>query len=264
MIKIEKINENIYRTLTPYKDISTSMYIIKTQKGDMLFDAASFPEDAENYTVPFLKECDVTPETLKYIFISHDHPDHAGGLGALMEYYPDAVILSRSTELCNRFAEYDVIPPQENEVFLDELKVVTIKGHTSDCAGLYDCRTKTFITGDCLQVWGIVGSENWAANIRFPVYYFKDIEKVRGMDIDLLLTAHDYYPLGYKAKGTEEINRYLDGCREPLLKLKQLILENPTVDDEGICDIYNVSKEIPTFHAGVVKYVRKAMKKNRF
>ncbi|MBE6787477.1 MAG: MBL fold metallo-hydrolase [Ruminococcaceae bacterium] len=264
MIKIEKINDNIYRTVTPYKDIWTTMYIVKTEKGDLLFDAASFDEDAQNYIVPFLKECGVTSESLKYIFISHDHSDHAGGLGALMEYYPDAVILSRSTELRNRFAEYDVIPPQENEVFLDVLKTVTITGHTSDCAGLYDVRTKTLITGDCLQVGGIVGSENWAANIRFPVCYFEDIEKVRKMDIDLLLTAHDYYPFGYKAKGKEEINRYLDGCREPLLKLKKLILENPTVDDEGICDIHNVSKDIPTFHAGVVKYVRKAMKKKRF
>ncbi len=264
MIKIEKINENIFRTVTPYKDIWTTLYIIKTEKGDMLFDAASFDSDAEEYTVPFLEECGVTPESLKYIFISHDHSDHAGGLSALLEKYPNAVVLSRSTELRNRFAEYDVIPPQENEVFLDVLEVVTIVGHTSDCAAIYDLRTKTFITGDCLQVWGIVGSQNWAANIRFPVCYFADIEKVRKMDIDLLLTAHDYYPIGYKAKGKEEIDRYLDGCREPLLKLKELILANPETDDQGICDIYNVSKEIPTFHAGVVKYVRAAMKKKRF
>lgn len=263
-MEITKINDNIYRTVTPYKDIWTTLYLIKTDKGDLLFDAASFDEDAEKYTVPFLEACGVTKESLKYIFISHDHSDHAGGLKALLALYPDAVVLSRSTELRNRFAEYDVISPDEGDVILDTFKVVTVVGHTSDCAGIIDLRTKTFITGDCLQVWGIVGSQNWAANIRFPVDYFAAIEKVRKMDIDEIYTAHDYYPIGYKAQGKTEIERYLDGCREPLLKLKELIISNPAADDQEICDIYNVSKEIPTFHEGVVKYIRAAMKKGRF
>lgn len=263
-MEITKINDNIYRITTEYKDIWTTLYVIKTDMGDMLFDAASFDSDAEKYTLPFLKECGVTKESLKYIFISHDHSDHAGGLNALLPHYPDAVVLSRSSDLKNRFAEYNVTAPSESDQFLDVLEVVTIVGHTCDCAAIYDKRTKTLITGDCLQVWGIVGSQNWAANIRFPVEYFADIEKVSKMDIDQILTAHDYYPLGYRADDKAEIMRYLEGCREPLLKLKDLILTNPDTDDQGICDIYNVGKHIPTFHAGVVKYIRAAMKKGKF
>lgn len=262
-MEITQINDNIYRTTIPYKDIWTTLYLIKTENGDLLFDAASFDDDAAQYTVPFLEACGVTEESLKYIFISHDHSDHAGGLNALLPLYPNTVVLSRSTELRNRFAEYDVIAPDEGDIILYTFKVVTVVGHTSDCAGLVDMRTKTFITGDCLQVWGIVGSQNWAANIRFPVDYFAAVEKVRKMDIDEIYTAHDYYPFGFKAIGREEINRYLDGCREPLLKLKELILANPDTCDQGICDIYNVSKKIPTFHAGVVKYLRAAIKKGR-
>lgn len=263
-MEITKINDNIYRTTTPYKDIWTTLYVIKTDKGDMLFDAASFDEDAEKYTIPFLEKCGVTKESLKYIFISHDHSDHAGGLNALLPHYPNAVVLSRSDDLKNRFNEYNVIAPNEGDKFLDVLEVVTIVGHTLDCSAILDKRTKTLITGDCLQVWGIVGSQNWAANIRFPVEYFADIEKVRNMDIDMLLTAHDYYPLGYKADGKQEIAQYLDGCREPLLKLKDLIIKNPNTDNQGICDIYNVSKAIPTFHSGVVECLRAAMQKGKF
>lgn len=263
-MEITKINENIYRTTTPYKDIWTTLYVIKTDKGDMLFDAASFDEDAEKYTVPFLKECGVTEESLKYIFISHDHSDHAGGLKALLPKYPNAVVLSRSGDLHNRFSGYNVLSANEGDAFLDVLQAVTIVGHTPDCAAILDTRTKTLITGDCLQVWGIVGSQNWAANIRYPAEYFADIEKVRNMDINRILTAHDYYPIGYSAEGKEEIARYLDGCREPLLKLKDLIIANPDASDQGICDIYNVSKAIPTFHAGVVECIRTAMQKGRF
>lgn len=262
-LSITKVNENIYRMTIPYKEIWTTVYIIKTPQGALLFDAASYNEDVEQYIVPFLERCGVTEENLKYIFISHNHKDHAGALEKLMERYPNAIILSRSTDIKNCFAEYDVIAPQENDLFLDTLKVIPVVGHTADAAGLLDIRTKTFITGDCLQVWGIVGSEPWAANIRFPVEYFEDIEKVRKIDISEIYTAHDYYPYGYKAQEKAEIERYLDGCKEPLLKMKQLILENPDIDDQGICDIYNKTEGIPTVRDCVIKYLRAAIKKDR-
>lgn len=262
-LPITKMNENIYRMTIPYKDIWTTVYVIKTAQGALLFDAASYDEDIE-YIVPFLESCGVTEDNLKYIFISHNHKDHAGGLEKIMEVYPNTVILSRSTDIKNRFAEYDVMAPQENDLILDTFKVISVVGHTSDSAGLLDMRTKTFITGDSLQVWGIVGSEPWASNIRFPVEYFKDIQKVKQMDICEIYAAHDYYPCGYKAEGKAEIERYLDCCLEPLLKMKQLILENPDTDSQGICDIYNKSKGIPTVRADVIKYLRAAIKKDRF
>lgn len=263
-MEIVKMNENIYRLVTPYKDIWTTVYLIKTEKGDLLFDAASFPEDAEQYTLPFLKQCGVTPQSLKYIFISHDHSDHAGGLGALMEHFPDTIILSRSTALYDRFAACDVVSLSEGDMVLDCLKVITVVGHTCDSAGLLDVRTNTFLSGDGLQVYGIVGSENWAANIRFPYEYFQEIEKIRKIKPSQIFAAHNYYPCGHIADGEEAVNRYLDACREPLLKLKEIMAQNPRVDNQGVCDIYNVSKSIPTFHAGVVKCLRKAIKRGKF
>lgn len=258
-----KVNENIYRMVTPYKDIWTTVYLIKTPQGALLFDTASFDDDVEQYIVPFLGRCGVTEENLKYIFISHNHKDHAGGLGKLMGIYPNAIILSRSIDIQNNFAEYKVAAPQEDDLILDTFKVVTVVGHTADSAGLLDLRTKTLITGDCLQVWGIVGSGQWAANIRFPVEYFEGIQKIRRMDIDEIYTAHDYYPYGYKAQGRAEIDQYLDGCKEPLLKMKQLILENPDADDQEICDTYNKTKGLPTVRPSVIECLRAAMKKNR-
>ena len=95
MNDIQKINENIYRMTMPYKDIFTTVYAVKTEKGALLFDAASYDDDIENYIIPFLEKLDITKEMLKFVFVSHNHIDHAGGLEKLVEYFPDIEILSR-------------------------------------------------------------------------------------------------------------------------------------------------------------------------
>ena len=189
-----KINDNVYQIVIPYKDIWTTVNLIRTEKGDMLFDAASYDEDAEKYTLPFLNECGVTEQSLKYIFISHDHLDHSGGLTELIKHYPNTTIISGSTALKERFSEYNVVAPGENETYLDVLSVVKIMGHTEDSAALLDSRTKTLISGDCLQAIGIVGSGNWASNISYPIEYFDALDKLSEMDIENIITAHNYYP----------------------------------------------------------------------
>lgn len=43
----------------------------------VLFDAASFDEDVDNYIIPMLDELYIFEKYIKYIFISHNHRDHA-------------------------------------------------------------------------------------------------------------------------------------------------------------------------------------------
>ena len=90
MDNVQKINENIYRLTMPYKDIFTTVYTIKTDNGVLLFDSGSYDEDIENYISPFLKQLEITADMIKYVFISHDHKDHAGGLGAFVKKFPNA------------------------------------------------------------------------------------------------------------------------------------------------------------------------------
>jgi hypothetical protein len=120
-------------------------------------------------------------------------------------------------------------------------------------------RTNTLITGDCLQLWGICGSEDWASNINFPTEHVRALARLREMEIDEIYTAHDYYPLGYFAVGREAVARYLDACYEPLLRVKALITENPQATDAEIRVRYNADEGIPTIREAVVKAVRKSV-----
>ena len=251
------------RLVLPYKDIFTTVYLIKTPKGAILFDTASYDEDIDNAIIPFLAENDVTAKTLKYVFISHNHRDHAGGLKRFMQIYPDTCIVSCSNALAENYEAYHVYMPKDGDLLLDTLQVVTIPGHTQDSAALLDTRTNTLITGDSLQLYGIVGSEDWACNITLPEEHFEALEKVRTLDVTNIIAAHDYYPYGYIAIGKEEVTRVLDACIAPLEHLQEIILKNPALDDSSVREIYNSTEHIPTIRETVVAAMRRYLIENK-
>ena len=250
-----KINDNIYRLTLPYKDIYTTVYVIKTEKGVLLFDSASYDSDIEEYILPFLFKLNITADMLKYVFISHDHNDHSGGLGELIKKFPDINIIAKSPEIKERYKDANVIIPKENDVFMDYLKVINITGHTAESIAVYDMRTKTLISGDCLQLYGIYGSGKWGANISFPIEHIKAVGKLRNMDIEHIFTAHDYHPCGYSYIGKEEVLKALDACVSPLYEIEDMIKKNPEFDDEKICELYNSAGK-PTLGVHVVTAVR--------
>ena len=258
MESVFKINENIYRTTVPYKDIFTTIYLISGKEGFILFDCASFDSDTEEYIRPFLESVGVNENNLKYVFISHNHIDHAGGLQGFLKLYPNVTVITRSESLKDSLSGYNVIAPEDGDILMNDFKVVAIPGHTPDSAGIFDTRTNTLISGDSLQLYGIFGSQDWASNISMPVEHFERIKALREMDIDAILTAHDYHPYGYRADGKDEVKKFLDASEEPLYKLRDIILKNPDADDEKIREIYNNSDKIPTISARVVAAIREA------
>ena len=257
------INENIHKITLPYKDIFTTVCTLETEDGVLLFDAASFPEDAEGYILPMLEKLGVGEKELKYIFISHNHNDHAGALRELLERFPDVTVLSRSKALKEKYPEYKVYAPGDGEVFLKVLRVVTIPGHTEDSAAILDTRSNTLVTGDCLQLYGIFGSGAWGANISLPVEHIEAVEKVRALGVDAVCTAHDYHPCGTFAKGEAEVNRMLDSCLEPIETVKRLVRENPGKEDAEIGVLYNSMAELPRLNTKLVAAVRDALAKGR-
>ena len=114
-MEIIKINENIHKITIPYKDIFTTVLTVKTPDGVLVFDAASYDEDVDNYILPMLDELKIIKEDVKYIFISHNHKDHAGALKRLLEVLPLATVLSRSEALKETYADYSVNMPDDGD-----------------------------------------------------------------------------------------------------------------------------------------------------
>lgn len=255
---MEKLSEHICRMTCPYKTIFTTVWTLRTDEGVVLIDAASYDHDAVENILPFLDFAGVKKEEIKYVFITHNHTDHAGGLKGLLQELPGVTVVSRSQKLAETYPDTTFINPDDGAMLTDCLQVVAIPGHTADCAAILDKRTNTLLSGDCLQLYGIVGNEDWACNIHLTGEYFAAVEKVRAMKVGQLLTAHDYYPTGYRADGEAAVEKALDDCLEPLKMIGQLIRENPELDDEAIRAKFNAIAGLPTAKLHVISGVRKA------
>ena len=255
---MEKLSEHICRLTCPYKTIFTTVWTLRIPEGVVLIDAASYDHDAKENILPFLEFAGVKKEEIKYVFITHNHTDHAGGLKGLLQELPHVTVISRSDALAQMYPETKFLNPADGEMLTEDLQVIAIPGHTPDCAGILDKRTNTLLCGDCLQLYGIVGNEDWACNIRLTAQYFEAVEKVRAMKISRMLTAHDYYPTGYRADGEAAVEKALDDCLEPLKMIGRLIRENPELDDEAIREKFNAIEGLPTAKLHVITGVRKA------
>lgn len=256
----ESLNENVYFVRTEYKDIFTTVYLIKTEAGALLFDAASYDVDIRDAVIPMLESVGVSANELKYVFISHGHADHAGGLAELLAHYPDVTVITPNERLRELYPDTKFLVPEEYETVLGDLKIIFIPGHTADSEAILDTRTNILISGDCLQLYGIVGSGNWASNINYPAEHRLAVKKLRELDIELVATAHDYKPYGQFYRGKERIAMALDACTDPLDRIEWLIFKNPELDDEGIAKIYNSTPNMPTLASRIVGAVRREMK----
>jgi len=248
------INKHIRRITIPYKDIYTSVFILDTKDGTVLFDTASSDYDAETYILPELRNRDVC-----YIFISHNHRDHARGLARLMEVYPKATIVTQNVALAEQYANYTVLSPEEGTLLLDTFRVVNIPGHTADAQALLDTRSGILLTGDCLQAYGIYGGGEWGTCIRAIPEHLAALEKLRNIPITDVLMAHDYHPFGNEVYGTEEIHRCLDICTTALLQVRDVLVQHPELQDQEIADLYNRDSGLPTVPAFVPAAIREAM-----
>ena len=253
MLEIKKFNEHISYFNVPYKDIYVGIYVIKTDDGAVLFDAAATDFDVDNYIAPALEQLGVKP---KYVFISHDHTDHSGGLPRVAQLFPDAVIVSRAGALQEAYS--NVLSLEDGQMLTDDLQVITIPGHTADSAAIFDLRTNTLVTGDCLQSYGIYGSGYWYGAIRLTAQHYAAVRKLRALPIENIATAHDYHPVGQFSLGMDAVAARIDSCIGALERVRAIMEANPQLTDQEIAALCNDGR-LPKVASRIVAALREAV-----
>lgn len=259
MKELTCITPYIHRVTIPYKDIFTTVFIIKTDCGTVLFDTATLPEEMDAYVLPALEALGIDREQLTHVVISHNHRDHGGGLERITQLFPHITVAAGSDQCGERIPGRPVRIVGTGDTLVGPLTVVSIPGHTDDSIGILDTRTKTLLPGDSLQLYGIYGSGDWGSNISFAPEHLAAVARLRQLDIGQIVAAHDYHPCGYRADGTDAVAQYLNACSEAISGLKNYALRYSELDDQALTAQFNATSGLPTLQVRIFTRLRKAM-----
>lgn len=222
MLAFNPETEGIFRLCVPFENLTTSVFLLLTQEGPVLYDCATTSEDVKTVILPALAELRIAPQDLRGLVVSHAHADHSGGLATLQEHAPQVPVITAHTAA-------------EAEVLFGSLRALHLPGHTADCLGLYDLNTDTLLTADALQLMGI---GRFGCSLAVPEDYVQTIEKIRRLAPRRILTAHAYVPYGNRAEGAAEIARYLDGCLDVLAEIKAFVAAQRHLAAEEITEAF--------------------------
>ena len=195
MNEFYKEKSGIYRLKVPFESIYTSVFLIEAEQGAILVDCASTAEDVDEFIIPALKKAGKNISDIIAIVLTHRHKDHAGGLERLMFLMPQVEVIT------------DICP------VIDGIYTYPMSGHTKDCIGILDERTRTLISGDGLQGDGVD---------KYPCYtqdreaYLRTIEKIKtDAMIENILFSHAYRPMNENGVfGREKTSDWLTKCIE--------------------------------------------------
>ncbi len=218
---IREIFTDIFEVRTPLSEIFVNAYLVRAGGQAILIDSGLKETASEIFQL--LEDLGLEKSCLKYVINTHSHHDHIGANGEIQTLCGCTVLAHEKAvpwienhrlqfhEFLGQFPT--LLPPsQEMEQFFfenlgdpgtvdqtissesrlelesfPEIWLVPLPGHSEDSIGVYLKDRNMLIAGDAVLRRG-VGSG-------FPQYedrmaYLESIQKIRDLNLDILLTAH--------------------------------------------------------------------------
>ena len=229
---MERITEHITRIWIPFKGVKTSAFIVTTTDGVAILDSGASADDVVRYLLPFLAKEQLAPSLLG---ASHPHNDHAGGIPALAELFPNAKIAFYDHTRLQTYPEERRHNLSDGDMLLGCLRVIHTPGHTPDSICIFDERTRTLLTFDATQGFGV---GRFGSGVSDVTHYLASLDRMAKLDASHLVGAHDFLPIGSSAHGHDAVCRYLDGCRDAIADLASFIGKHPSLPPDSITAEY--------------------------
>ncbi|MBQ8836321.1 MAG: MBL fold metallo-hydrolase [Clostridia bacterium] len=221
----EHITDDILRLKVPFENIYTAVFLIRGEGGYILVDAAACERDAKEVILPALTKC-IDPCEIKYLFCTHLHGDHGGGIRHLLPYLKNAKVAAASARAVELYGKENVQTVHDGDM-LCGIKALSLAGHSLDSMGLVDERSSTLILGDAVQLYGIT---KYGCGVGFPKEYRETLSHIGKMGVQRLVASHEYYPLGADAEG-DNVGAYIEKAKSAFLHVENFVRENRHIGD---------------------------------
>ena len=186
--------DGIYRLRVPFDTVYTSVLLITAEK-NILVDCATTDADVDTCIVPALSSMGYSLSDIDTLVLTHKHGDHAGGRARILALAPHIEVVTGVTDICKDISTYPM------------------SGHTPDCIGVLDMRTRTLLSGDGLQGAGV---DKYRCSLTDKVAYLETVERVKNdIRVENILFSHAYEPwYTDRAVGRETVLKSLADCVE--------------------------------------------------
>lgn len=182
-------------------------YILKTTEGLIMFDCGC--GDTMEQIFDNMKYWDLSPDDIRYCFLTHPHLDHAGGAYILKErgvkiiaIVETANAVSTGDERCCGFLYHKEFKPVNvNQVVSDgdildilgvKIEVMHFPGHTMGCTAysfMHEDR-HIVVSGDIIGTL-LGGDFGWSGSIDFnKEVYTESLRRFAKVDMDIMLPGH--------------------------------------------------------------------------
>jgi len=254
------------RTPTKPPATHTNCYLIYTSREILIIDPGSPYEDEQQALAACITELIDEGRVVRWIVLTHVHPDHVAGVNALRNHLGDqvAVAAHRLTAeslfdsiRVDRGVEDDEIIKLNGEPEI-LLRAMHTPGHARGHLCFYEARTGTLISGDNIVGLGSVLIDPPEGNMR---EYLDSLERMRALpNLSVIFGGHGPAIANSYAKIDEYISHRLKRER----KILQAIQQGATTPQDVVARVY--TDVPPTAHAmaerAVVAHLEKLIQDN--